>query len=385
MSQMIPYSKQDISVDDVNAVIKVLKSNLITQGPEVQIFEKKCSDFLSAKHSLAVNSATSALILACKVLDVGEGDIVWTSPNSFVASANCAMLCGASIDFIDIDEKNFNISISSLELKLKQAKLQHKLPKAIIPVHFAGQPCDLKAINKLSKKYNFRVIEDASHAFGAKYLTSQIGDCKFSDACIFSFHPVKIFTTGEGGLICVKNDHLHSKLKLLISHGVTKDPSEFLFKNRPLFHYEQHALGFNFRMTSFQAALGISQLKKVPYWHARRNKLAARYNAAFSKSSGIECQTLLSGVDSSYHLFVILTNCQQALYEHLGESDILTQVHYPPIHLQPFYQSLGFKIGDFPLSEQYYEHALSIPLYPKLTFKEQDFIIKKILTFVQCQ
>lgn len=382
---MIPYSKQDISAEDVHALTKALKSELITQGPEVQTFETKCSDFLSAKYSLAVNSATSGLILACKALDIGEGDIVWTSPNSFVASANCVMLCGASIDFIDIDKKTFNISMQALELKLKQAKKKNKLPKVIIPVHFAGQPCDLKKIYQLSKQYNFKIIEDASHAFGSRYLTSKIGDCKFSDICIFSFHAVKIFTTGEGGLICVKNNHLHAKLKLMVSHGVTKDPSDFVFKNRPSFHYEQHELGFNFRMTSFQAALGISQLKKVPRWHARRNKLAARYQKAFSKKTNVAFQMSLPGTDSSYHLFVILTNHQKGLYEYLRESEILTNVHYPPIHLQPFYQGLGFKVGDFPASEQYYEQALSIPLYPKLTFKEQDLIIKKILAFVKCQ
>ena len=381
---MIPYSTQYITQDDIKAVSSALKSTMITQGKEVELFETDCSKILNSKYSLAVNSATSALYMACKALDIKEGDFVWTVPNTFVASANAPLLCGAKIDFVDIEIDSFNICINSLKKKLELASKKNILPKALIIVHFGGLACDLKSVHSLSKKYDFKVIEDASHAFGTKYLNSKIGDCKYSEMCIFSFHAVKIITTGEGGLITTKNKRYFEKLSKIRSHGITRLSKELKNKHKPDYYYEQQDIGLNFRMTSFQAALGSSQLKKIKKMHQKRTLRVSRYIEAFKSNKFIKIQkgVFNSSLDSSsHHLFPILAQRRDDLYEYLQRNKIGVNVHYLPVHLQPFYRKLGFKRGDFPNSEKYSKMTLSLPLFPELRLKDQDYVINKINKF----
>lgn len=376
---MIPYSKQEISNDDIRAVKEVLRSDFLTTGPKVSEFETACLKYFNSKYSLSFNSATSALHIACLALDLKQNDIVWTSSISFVASANCALYCGASIDLVDIDNKTFNISESKLEEKLVEAKKKNKLPTILIVVHLAGLPCDMVKIKKLSKIYNFKIIEDASHAVGSIYKNSIIGDCKYSDVTIFSFHPVKIFTTGEGGMILTNSKDIANKAELYRSHGITRNRDSFKNNDHSPWVYEQQVLGFNYRMTDIAAALGISQLKKVKVWNKTRNSLAEKYKLKFNESDGIKYQENLSdNVYSSYHLFIIQVNQRNRIFEELSKLGIGVNVHYIPIHYHPFYKDLGFKKGDFPIAENYYEKAISIPLYPSLSKKDQNFVIKSI-------
>ncbi len=376
---MIPYSKQEISNDDIRAVTEVLRSDFLTTGPKVLDFETECLQYFNAKFSLSFNSATSALHIACLAMDLNQNDIVWTSSISFVASANCALYCGASIDLVDIDKKTFNISESKLEEKLIEAKKKNKLPTVLIVVHLAGLPCDMAKIKKLSKLYNFKIIEDASHAVGSTYKNSTIGDCKYSDITIFSFHPVKIFTTGEGGMILTNSKDIAKKAELYRSHGITRNKNFFKNHDHSPWIYEQQVLGYNYRMTDIAAALGISQLKKVKTWNVRRNFLAEKYKLKFKENGGIHYQENPSNnVYSSYHLFIIQVNQRDRIFKELSKLGIGVNVHYIPIHYHPFYMDLGFKKGDFPIAENYYENAISIPLYPSLSQKDQNFVIKSI-------
>ncbi len=379
---MIPYGKQDINQEDVDSVISVLQSDWLTQGPKVPLFEQTLANKCQAKYAITVNSATSALHIACLALEVSKSDIVWTSPITFVASANCALYCGATIDFVDIDLSSGNMSTRILTEKLKQAKQKNCLPKVVIPVHLAGQSCDMQAIYQLSQEYGFNIIEDASHAIGGSYQGKPIGNCQYSDITVFSFHPVKIITSAEGGMAVTNNADLAKKMQLYRSHGITSDPEEMTEASHGPWYYQQIALGFNYRMTELQAALGVSQLKRLDHFIAQRNKIAKIYDVAFKET---DITPLIANKDclSAYHLYLILlpeANSEQhkQVIITLREQNICAHVHYIPVHLQPFYQNLGFKQGDFPNAEQYYQRAITLPLHPKLTLQEQNYIIDKV-------
>jgi UDP-4-amino-4,6-dideoxy-N-acetyl-beta-L-altrosamine transaminase len=385
----IPYSRQDIIKKDIDAVIKVLKSDFLTQGPQVPNFEKAVCKYTEAKYGVAVNSATSALHIACLALGVKAGDRVWTSPNTFVASANCAIYCGAKIDFVDIDPDTYNLSINELKKKLEAAKKKKLLPKVVIPVHFAGQPCEMHQIYKLSKKYNFKIIEDASHAPGSAYLRNEnlkkknfikVGSSKYSDITIFSFHPVKIITTAEGGIALTNNKFLSDRMRLLRAHGITREKKKLRNQSSAEWYYEQIELGFNYRMNDIQAALGIEQLKRIDKFVLKRNILAKRYNRLL-KNIAVKTPQLFSNIISSFHLYVINLNEKfdkkqhMKLFKLMRKKGIGVNLHYIPVHTHPYYLKMGFKKGDFPNSEKFYEKAISLPLYPNLKKKDQDFII----------
>ncbi|KPV97317.1 UDP-4-amino-4,6-dideoxy-N-acetyl-beta-L-altrosamine transaminase [Pseudoalteromonas sp. P1-9] len=372
---MIPYGKQDINQDDIDAVVNVLKSDYLTQGPAIGRFEQSVSEYCGAQYAVAVNSATSALHIACLALGVGKRDYVWTSPNSFVASSNCAIYCDATVDFVDIDVETGNISIASLRAKLQEAKNSNKLPKVIIPVHFAGQSCDMAEIAKLANEYHFKIIEDASHAIGAKYQNSPVGNCQFSDICVFSFHPVKIITSAEGGMLTTKCGNIATKLKSLRSHGVTNQPEELEKDNQGPWYYEQQSLGFNYRITDIQAALGLSQMKRLDEFVTKRHQLTALYTKYLPTS----LTHLMQSPDcySSYHLYVVLLDNaakRKEIVTQLRARGIFAHVHYIPIHLQPFYRNLGFRKGEYPNAEEYYSKAITLPLHPNLTENDIIFI-----------
>jgi len=375
----IPYSKQEISEEDIDSVVKTLKSEYLTQGPSVPAFEMECNKFFSSQYSVAVNSASSGLHVACLALGVKKGDIVWTTPNTFVATANCAINCNAEIDFVDIDPDTFNISLGELEKKLINAKENNSLPKIVIPVHFAGLPCDLKELHLLSRKYNFKIIEDASHAVGSTYLDSTIGDCKYSDACVFSFHPVKIFTTGEGGLVTTNDEELAFKMSSIRTNGIVREKDKFQDLTETLKAYEQHFSGFNYRMNDISASLGLSQIKKVEKWNKSRNELGIRYKQEFNNIPSIKTQRVDHRTrTTSYHLFILLVSNRDNLYKSLQEKKIGVNIHYIPVHLHPFFKNLGFKQGSFPAVEEYYKKTITIPLFPSLTLNEQDYVISEI-------
>ena len=382
---MIPYGKQNISKEDIDAVIEVLNSDFLTQGPVVERFEKELCDYTSSEYALALNSATSALHCACLALGVSKGDLVWTSPITFVASANCALYCGADIDFVDIDYESNNISIEALRLKLENAEANNRLPKVIIPVHMGGESCDMKSIYKLSQKYGFKIIEDASHSIGATYNNSKVGSCKYSDITVFSFHPVKIITTAEGGAALTNNKNLFDKLQLFRSHGITREVDNM--KNAPHggWYYEQIDLGLNYRMTELQAALGCSQIKRIENFVLKRNNIAEFYNQEFCNLP-IDLPKIDKNSISSYHLYIIKISSNNEkerleLYSYLKENGLGVNVHYIPVHMQPYYRSLGFSNGDFPEAERYYKSAISIPLHPGLTKSNQNYIVKKLRNF----
>lgn len=374
---MIPYGRQTISSDDIKAVNDVLASDWLTQGPAVVKFEQAVADYCGVQYSLSVCNATAALHLACRALGLGTGDILWTSPNTFLASANCALYCGASVDFVDIDPLTYNLCHKALALKLEQAKLNNCLPKIIVPVHFAGMPCDMQEISRLAKLYGCFIIEDASHAIGADYLNEKIGSCRYSDITVFSFHPVKIITTGEGGMALTHNKTLHQKLLLLRSHGMTRDPANMSKVSDGAWYYEQMELGYNYRLTDLQAALGLSQLTRLDEFIIRRRYLAERYNKALS---GLPVQLPLghSLTDSAWHLYVIQTVNRAEVFDQLRAAGIGVNVHYIPVHSQPYYQQFGFKWGDFPKAEQYYNHAITLPLYFTLSEVDQDYVIEQL-------
>jgi len=375
---MIPYGKQDINQADINSVIDVLQSDFLTQGPQVPLFEKKVSDYCDSEFGVAVNSATSALHIACLALELGKGDWLWTSPNSFVASANCGLYCGAKVDFVDIDRLTYNLSPEELEKKLIQAKQDDKLPKVVIPVHFAGQSCDMQKIHSLSKEYGFKIIEDASHAIGARYLDRPVGGCQYSDITVFSFHPVKIITTAEGGVATTNDKELSERMQLFRSHGVTRDPGLMNKLSEGGWYYQQVELGFNYRMSELQAALGVSQMERLDEFVALRHKCQIRYDELLKDLPITKPYQDLNSY-SALHLYPIQTgntkNTRKQIFEALHASGIGVNIHYIPIHTQPYYENLGFKKGDFPNAEAYYEGVISIPLFHAMTFEQQDQVI----------
>lgn len=377
---MIPYGRQEITESDIKAVVNILRSDFLTQGPVVERFEQSVADYCGASNALALNSATSALHVACLALGVGPGDIVWTSPITFVASSNCALYCGAEIDFVDIDPKTYNMCCDHLADKLRAAKLNDTLPKVVIPVHLTGQSCDMEKISQLGIEYGFRIIEDASHAIGGSYNRQSVGSCRYSDICVFSFHPVKIITTGEGGMILTNNNELASKMNRLRSHGITRDPVCMVNQDPDPWYYEQIALGFNYRMTDLQAALGLSQLDRLDAYVNVRNQLAERYDGLLADFPLI---TPLQSQDcySSRHLYVVrlkldeIDKSRRQVFESLRERGIGVQTHYIPVPSQPYYKDMGFSAKDYPNGLSYYHEAISLPLFPAMTREEQDKVI----------
>ncbi|WP_203987318.1 UDP-4-amino-4,6-dideoxy-N-acetyl-beta-L-altrosamine transaminase [Pseudoalteromonas sp. PS1M3] len=384
---MIPYGKQSITQDDINAVIDVLQSDFLTQGPQVPAFEQSIVAATGANFALAVNSATSALHIACLALGLGPGDSLWTTPITFVASANCGLYCGASIDFVDINPTTYNLCPVVLKAKLKKAEQQGTLPKVVVVVHLCGQPCDMEAIHVLSIEYGFKVIEDASHAIGGRYDGQPIGACKYSDITVFSFHPVKIVTTAEGGAALTNDQELADKMRLYRSHGITRDESFMKNISHGPWYYEQIDLGFNYRMTELQAALGISQMKRLSKFVVARHQLAKRYNEKLADLP-ITLPYQLPHTYSGLHLYVIrlhldkITKSYQQVFNELREAAIGVNVHYIPIHLQPYYQKMGFLKGDYPEAERYYSEAISIPMFHSMTLDQQDNVIAALTTIL---
>lgn len=376
---MIPYSRQNVTQEDIDAVIEVLRSDFLTQGPMVPRFESAVAAYCGASQAVAVNSATSALHIACLALGLGPGDRLWTSPITFVASANCALYCGAQVDFVDIDPRTYNLSVTSLEDKLKHAEKLGKLPKIVIAVHLCGQSCDMQTIHALSQKYGFSIIEDASHAIGGKYLNKPIGNCHFGQVTVFSFHPVKIITTGEGGMVMTNDAELARKMRLFRSHGITRDPDFMTHEPEGSWYYQQIELGFNYRMTDIAAALGISQLKRIEQYVARRQALAKRYDELLSNLP-VSTPWQHPDVYSALHIYPIrlittaVKRSRHEIFEALRNLGIGVNVHYIPVHMQPYYQRMGFRIGDFPEAERYYDEAITLPIFPTLTDQQQNQI-----------
>ena len=380
---MIPYGKQSISKSDIEAVKKVLKSDFITQGPKVPEFEKKVKNFVGSKYAFAMNSATSSLHIACLAIGLKKGDFLWTSSNSFVASANCGIYCGAKIDFVDIDPNSYNMDMKLLKEKLEIAKKNKKLPKVVIPVHMAGQSCDMKTMCALSKQYGFKIIEDASHGIGSKYNDKYVGGCQYSDITVFSFHPVKIITTGEGGVATTNNRALAKKIDILRTHGITKNKKDMINPSHGPWYFEQLELGFNYRMTDIHASLGINQMKSLKKFVTKRNSLARNYNNLL-KALPLSTPEQSENTLSSFHLYIVrvdlkkLKNKKNKIFNLLRKKGIGVNVHYIPIHYHPFYQNLKFKKGYLPETEKYYEEALSLPIYPDLSFKDQKYIVNSL-------
>ncbi|HAS26712.1 UDP-4-amino-4,6-dideoxy-N-acetyl-beta-L-altrosamine transaminase [Vibrio splendidus] len=384
---VIPYGKQDISQQDIDSVVDVLKSDFLTQGPQVPAFESALTEHSGAQYALAVNSATSALHIACLALGLGEGDWLWTTPVTFVASANCGLYCGAKVDFVDIDSATYNMCPKKLEQKLVTAKATGTLPKVVVPVHLCGQPCDMESIAKLAKEYGFKVIEDASHAIGGQYHEQPIGNCKYSDITVFSFHPVKIVTTAEGGAALTNRKELADKMALLRSHGITRDPEMMTEASHGGWYYQQVDLGFNYRMTELQAALGVSQMQRLDDFVAARHVLSKRYNEILS-ALPLVLPYQLKDTYSGLHLFVIrlkldeISLTHKQVFEALRDNGIGVNLHYIPVHTQPYYQSMGFAEGDFPESESYYKEAISLPMFHSMTIEQQDLVkvaLEKVL------
>ena len=376
---MIPYGKHLVDEDDIDAVVDVLRNQFLTQGSVVPQFEQSLCNYTGAKHCVAVNSATSGLHVACLAAGVGTGDLVWTVPNSFVASANCALYCGASIDFVDINPITRNIDVDALERKLHQAANQNRLPKVLIVVHFSGLSCDMQNIRSLTQKYSMVLIEDAAHGLGGSYQQSKIGSCVYADMAVLSFHPVKSITSAEGGAVLTNQSQLHEKLKLFAKHGVTKDSSQYQGDSHGPWYYQQLELGYNYRLSDMQAALGLSQLKKLDGFIQKRAEIAKKYDRELADLP-LKLPAKQTQSQSAWHLYMVeLTqHDRQQVFQQLHEKGVGVNVHYIPIHLQPFYQQLGFKQGDFPISEHFYQNALTLPLFPSLTDLEQNKVIETL-------
>jgi UDP-4-amino-4,6-dideoxy-N-acetyl-beta-L-altrosamine transaminase len=415
---MIPYGRQHITEADIQAVVDVLRSDRLTQGPKVPEFEQEVATYCGARHALAVNSGTSALHLACRALGVGEGDTVWTSPITFVASANCARYCGAEVDFVDIDPHTYNMSPSALEAKLEKAKRLGELPKVVIPVHMCGQSCDMQAIHELSRRYGFSIIEDACHALGGRYQNEPVGNCRYSHIAVFSHHPVKIITTAEGGLAVTNDAALAERMELLRSHGITRNPELFTDVRRPMsdarnstseapplttdqgppttdhglpaWYYEQIDLGYNYRMTELQAALGLSQLQRLDEFVTRRQELASRYDRLLADLP-LTLPWQHPDTYSAWHLYVIrlkleeISSSRNEVFDYLRQQGIGVNVHYIPVHIQPYYQNVGFQIGQYPEAEKYYQQAITLPLFPTMTEDEQDRVVEALEAVVRGQ
>lgn len=385
---MIYYGRQDINEADIQAVESVLRSDFLTQGPAIERFERRVADYCGAKYAVAVCNATAALHIACLAAGLGKGDVLWTSPITFVASANCALYCGGDVDFVDIDAKTYNMSADLLEEELRMAKTEGKLPKMVIPVHLAGQSCDMRRIRALADEYGFAVTEDASHAVGAEYLDTKVGSCAFSDMTVFSFHPVKIVTTGEGGMVLTNDAALYEKLRLYRSHGITRDPRYMTHESDGPWYYQQIALGFNYRMTDMQAALGCSQMDRLDEFVARRRALAARYDTLLQ---GLPVVTpyVMTEAHPSWHIYIIRINheqigkTKQQVFEEMKKRGIALNLHYIPVHRQPYYEKLGFHRGDFIQSEKYYEEAFTLPLFYELTDEQQNYIVESLRNVLQ--
>lgn len=383
----IPYARQNINEADIEAVVKILQSDWLTQGPMLERFEKAVADYCGVKYGVAVSSATAALHLGCLAAGLNRGDLLWTSPNTFVASANCGLYCGSEVDFVDIDSRTYNMAVTKLEAKLESGKRTGKLPKVVIPVHFAGQSCAMERIAQLALEYGFTVIEDASHAIGGLYQNKPVGSCEYSAMTVFSFHPVKIITSGEGGMILTNREDLYEKLIRLRSHGITRDPK--LMEGEPdgPWYYQQLELGYNYRITDIQAALGYSQLQRINEFIKRRRFLAQRYSRLLAELPVItpwehpDCK-------SAFHLYVIrlkldqINKSHRQVFEELRQAGIMVNLHYIPVHTQPYFKKMGFKRGDFPEAERYYAEAISLPLYFGFSDEEQDYVVEKLKNII---
>ena len=377
---MIPYGRQNITDEDVDAVVKVLRSDFLTQGPAVGKFESAVAEKVGANYAVAANSATSALHIACMALDLGPNDWLWTSPITFVASANCALYCGANIDFVDVEADTGNMCVVALEGKLQKAQVNGRLPKVVVPVHLSGQPCDMENISRLAKIYGFSVVEDASHAIGGKYHAEYVGSCRYSDITIFSFHPVKIITTAEGGLALTNDARLSDKMRRFSSHGITRDSNEMVGEPDGPWYYQQIDLGYNYRMTDIQAALGLSQLGRLDQYVKTRHAIVARYEEMLSDFP-IALPVRRSGRYSALHLYAVLVpdpTSRWTIFQSMREAGVGVNVHYIPVHTQPYYRQLGFNLGDFPKAEEYYARTISLPIYPTLTQSEQDNVVSAL-------
>jgi UDP-4-amino-4,6-dideoxy-N-acetyl-beta-L-altrosamine transaminase len=379
---MIPYGRQVITQSDVDAVVAVLRSDFLTQGPQVPLLERGLAEYCGASHAVAVNSATSALHIACLALGLSEGDWLWTTPTTFVASANCALYCGAKVDFVDIDPQTSNLNPQALEQKLIIAEREGRIPKIVIPVHLCGRPCDMQAIHALSKRFGFKIIEDASHAIGSRYRNEPVGNCRYSDITVFSFHPVKIITTAEGGAALTNHAELASKMALLRSHGITREPEQMVDTPDGPWYYEQIALGFNYRMTDLHAALGISQMARIDAFVAQRHQIAAKYDKLF-----VDLPVQVPTRDQDYsalHLYVIrlkldlISRTHHDVFVALREQGIGVNLHYIPVHTHPYYREMGFAMGDFPEAERYYREAISLPIYPGLSDEDVTKVVNAV-------
>ena len=379
---MIYYGRQDINETDIQTVEEVMRSDFLTQGPAIEHFERKVAEYCGARYAVAVTNATSALHIACLAAGIGKGDLVWTTPITFTASANCARYCGADVDFVDIDADTYNMSVDVLEEKLQTAKKHGHLPNLVIPVHLAGQSCDMKRMKALSEAYGFRLLEDASHAIGADYADGKVGNCAFSNMAVFSFHPVKIITTGEGGMVLTNDKMLYEKLNLYRSHGITRDAAKMSHESDGPWYYQQITLGYNYR-TDIQAALGASQMERIDAFVARRRSLVARYNTAL-QDFPVKTPYVMEGADPSWHLYIVrinfanVTKTKQEIFAEMAQKGVALNLHYIPVHTQPYYEALGHRPEECPNAMDYYREALTLPLYPGLTDDEQDQVIEAL-------